>query len=160
MASNTPYKDEISSNRSERIAKIRRFYFKNKYEDFAIKLEVSVKYASGLCNKKEVITEKTLEKILKTFPEISRNWLYFGEGEMFYHSAGTISNTATGNTNVGSIVQGHTIETPQPSADINRLIDAISTLTTANQSQANTLAQQSEQISKLISLLESRMKSD
>ena len=150
MTSKTPYKDEISSNRSERIAKIRSLYFKNKYEDFAIKLEVSVKYASGLCNKKEVITEKTLEKILKTFPEISRNWLYFGEGEMFYHSAGTISNTATGNTNVGSIIQGRTIETKGNDELVLSQQKTIALLT-----EQTTKFQ--EQIDRLLAILERRL---
>ena len=145
---------QILTERSERIAKIRSFYFKNHFEDFAAKMGVSVKYASGLCNQKEVITEKTLEKILKAFPEISRKWLYFGEGEMF--SSGNISNAAIGNSNFENIIQGQTVEVIPPSSELNRLIETITTLTVTNQSQANTLQQQSEQIGRLISLLEAK----
>ncbi len=81
-------KDEILSERSNRISEIRTFYFNRNFKNFALKLGVSEKYASNLCNNKQVITEKTLEKILKLFPEISRAWLYFGIGEMLIDSNG------------------------------------------------------------------------
>ena len=134
-------------------------YYRLNSKQFCTKIGVNLTYVNDAKKgKTKKITNDVADKILYQFPNLNRIWLITGEGEMYLHK--NTSNTAIGNSNVGSIVQGHTIETPQPSADINRLIDAISTLTTANQSQANTLAQQSEQISKLISLLESRMKSD
>jgi len=54
---------------------------------FAEKLGVSTAYSSALCNAKEPITQRTLEKILTTFPEVNRSWLYFGEGEMLVAEA-------------------------------------------------------------------------
>ena len=114
---------KISSERSKRIAKIRAFYYKGRYEDFAKKLQVSVTYASGICNSKEVITEKTLEKILDAFPDVSRQWLYLGEGEMLRASSVLASehreklSESTMNTagDVSGInVQGRNVTIPSP----------------------------------------------
>lgn len=116
-----------SSERSKRIAKIRAFFFKGRYEEFAKKLQVSVTYASGICNSKEVITEKTLEKILNAFPDVSRQWLYLGEGEMLCSSpvlaseprANLERSYSEGTTNTagdvsGINVQGRNVTIPSP----------------------------------------------
>lgn len=47
---------------------------------------------------------KKLEDILKTFPELNRAWLLFGEGEMLKTTStfsGDITVTGNGNTNIG-----------------------------------------------------------
>ena len=137
---------QILAERSERIAKIRSFYFKNHYDDFASKLEVSVKYASGLCNQKEVITEKTLEKILKVFPEVSRKWLFFGEGEMF--SNGNITN------NAGDIIQGQTVEVSKTRDELLQSQQRTIELLT---NQANKFQ---EQIDRFLSMLEKCLEQD
>lgn len=41
---------------------------------------------------------KTIEKILKTYQDINREWLLYGQGEMLYMSG--IEAHATGNSNV------------------------------------------------------------
>lgn len=73
---------ENSRKRANRISKIRELYCDGNNVVFAEKLGVSKQYSSGLCTAGERISERTLEKILKIFPEINRTWLFFGEGDM------------------------------------------------------------------------------
>ncbi len=76
-----------SSIRANRISEIRAFFCNGNNAEFAERLGVSKQYSSGLCTAGERITERTLEKILTTFPEVNRSWLYFGEGEMLIAEA-------------------------------------------------------------------------
>ena len=135
----------ILSERSNRIAKIRAFYFKNQFEEFARKLHVSSKYASGLCNKKEVITDKTLEKILSAFPDVSRAWLYFGEGEML--NAGQVNQQSYVTVEGDNIINGSSKET----------IKGMDTLIATNARLASTLQQQADQIDRLLKIIESKL---
>lgn len=76
-----------SSIRANRISEIRTLFCNGNNAEFAERLGVSKQYSSGLCTAGERITERTLEKILTTFPEVNRSWLYFGEGEMLIAEA-------------------------------------------------------------------------
>ena len=137
---------QILSERSDRIAKIRGFYFKGQFEEFARKLQVSSKYASGLCNKKEVITDKTLEKILSAFPSVSREWLYFGKGEMFVNGS-QVNNQSNMTVKGDNIVNGSTKTTTE----------GMETLITTNARLATTLQQQADQIDRLLKIIESKL---
>lgn len=88
------------------------------------------------------ISDKVADKILAVFPAISRSWLLTGEGEMLRVSGDVVTNTAVGNR--GSVVQGKTVSAPAPELDIIR-------------SQQDTIRQQSDQISRLISIIESKI---
>ena len=77
-----PIEVENSRKRALKIQEIREKLCKNDNSIFAAKIGVSKQYASGLCTASERITDKTLEKILKFFPEVSRAWLFSDEGEM------------------------------------------------------------------------------
>ena len=70
--------DEIS----KRIDKIRQYFCDGVNIDFAAKIGKDPTYTSQLCNGTKSIGKKIIEKILETFPEVSRTWLYFGEGNM------------------------------------------------------------------------------
>lgn len=74
--------------------------------------------------KTKKITEEVAGKILSIYPEFSRIWLLTGEGEMLRQE---VVNTAEGNTNVGSIVQGQNVTTtsPEDAARYDRLISLL-----------------------------------
>ena len=82
-----PIEVENSRKRALKIQEIREKLCKNDNSIFAAKIGVSKQYASGLCTASERITDKTLEKILKFFPEVSRAWLFSDEGEMLRSSS-------------------------------------------------------------------------
>ena len=82
-----PLEVENSRKRAVRIQEIREILCNGDNAEFSAKMGFSKQYASGLCTASERITDKTLEKILKVFPEVSRSWLFFGEGEMLRSSS-------------------------------------------------------------------------
>lgn len=87
-----------------------------------------------------------LDTILQAFPEVSRAWLYFGEGDML---KAEVVNTANGNTN-SSIVQGKTVTTAP---------EGLETLISTNAKQADTIARQSAQIDRLLAIIEQKLMS-
>ena len=66
----------------QRIAEIRQFYCNGNNVDFAAKLGKDPTYTSQLCNGSKAPGKKILNLILKVFSNVSRVWLYFGEGVM------------------------------------------------------------------------------
>lgn len=82
-----PLEVENSRKRAVKIQEIREILCNGDNAEFSAKMGFSRQYASGLCTASERITDKTLEKILKVFPEVSRSWLFFGEGEMLRSSS-------------------------------------------------------------------------
>lgn len=140
---------------SKKLGEIRSLFCNGDNSVFAEKLGVSTAYTSSLCNAKEPITQRTLEKILKIFPDVSPAWLYLDEGEML-----RTDNSNQGGTvgeNSGIIVQHGDNSTYNNNSDllsvvhaqqetISRQSDTIATLTETNR-------QQSEQIGKLIEML-------
>lgn len=103
ISERNPIEVENSIKRAKNIAKIREFCCNGNNMLFSEKLGVSLQYASSLCNGKERVTEKTLEKILTAFPEVSRAWLYFGEGNML--KSDNSAQHGTFGENNGIIVQ-------------------------------------------------------
>ena len=70
--------DEIG----QRIDKIRQFYCGGYNVEFASQIGKDPTYTSQLCNGSKVAGKKILDKILETFPDVNRTWLYFGDGNM------------------------------------------------------------------------------
>lgn len=66
----------------QRIDKIRQFFCGGYNIEFAAKIGKDPTYTSQLCNGSKAAGKKIIEKILSTFPDVNRTWLYFGEGEM------------------------------------------------------------------------------
>lgn len=70
------------NEKSFRINKIREYFCDGNNKIFAEKLGISTTQASNLCGGKINIGEKSLYKVLLAFPEVSKAWLFRGEGEM------------------------------------------------------------------------------
>lgn len=135
---------EIDQNlieKSNRISQIRDFFCNGDNTEFALKLQSSTNYTSSLCNGKKPIGEKVLNKILVAFPDVSRSWLYFGEGEMV---SGKKFSIRTNNQH-GNNYQGEHINSNQ-----EELINLV-------KSQQETISKQTSQIDKLISIIEQKL---
>ena len=79
---------------SSRIDQIRQYFCNGINVDFAAKIGKDPTYTSQLCTGTKSIGNKIIEKILETFPEVSKSWLYFGEGSMLI-SDGTPAQPAS-----------------------------------------------------------------
>ena len=123
-----------------RIDKIRHYFCGGINVDFAAKIGKDPTYTSQLCNGTKLPGKKILELILSKFPMVSRQWLYFGDGDMLNNIHP--SNNATGNNVGGNIVQIKNDDSVDKS-DINRLITL--------------LENKDKQIDRLIALLEERI---
>lgn len=66
----------------ERISKIREVYCKGRNVDFAQRIGKEPTYTSQICNGIKIPSKPVLEEIIAAFPDLSRSWLYFGEGKM------------------------------------------------------------------------------
>ncbi len=88
---------------SSRIDQIRQYFCNGVNVDFAAKIGKDPTYTSQLCTGTKSIGNKIIEKILETFPEVSKTWLYLGEGEMLRTDNSTQHNTVSDNK--GIIVQ-------------------------------------------------------
>lgn len=69
-------------NLSSRIAQIRVTFCENNNQLFAEKIGKSVQYASSICSGSKPVGRKVLDEILTSFPQVSKSWLYVGEGDM------------------------------------------------------------------------------
>ena len=141
---------------SKRLNEIRSKLCDNNNQKFANLLGVSTGYASNLCNKKEAITDRTLQKILKIFPEVSSTWLYLGEGEMLKTDSSRQRSSVAGD-NRGIIVQHGDNSTYNNNSELASVV--LAQQETINKQQATITAltetnrQQTEQIGKLIEML-------
>ena len=72
---------------SKRISKIRQDFCDGKNTVFAERIGKDDSYASQICGGAKVPGRGVLEEILTVFPEVSRPWLYFGEGRMLVADA-------------------------------------------------------------------------
>lgn len=100
---------------------------------FEERCELSNGYISSM--RKGFGAEK-LENVLKEFPELSRDWLLYGEGDML---SGEVQQNVNGNNNH---VAGRDINIS--SEDFSKLIDTVN--------------KQQEQMGRLITLLENKNK--
>jgi transcriptional regulator with XRE-family HTH domain len=83
--------DENKTEVSQRIAKIKTYFCNNNNGEFARKLGVTEQYASNISNGTKSTGAKLLDKILETFPQVSKQWLYLGEGEMLSTSTPAVT---------------------------------------------------------------------
>ena len=70
-------------------------------KDFAASIGISQASLSSIYNGRTLPTSRHVEAIHKRFPEISTNWLMFGEGEMLL--SGASSSGAASTTPPGSV---------------------------------------------------------
>lgn len=85
---------EKFNEKSLRINKIRDYFCDGNNKLFAKKLGISTTQASNLCGGKINIGEKSLYKVLFAFPEVSKAWLFRGEGQMLSTSTPASEPTA------------------------------------------------------------------
>lgn len=67
---------------SDRFSKIKAIYFGNNNRRFAEAIDINETTLSSICNGKTNAGSKIMEKVLAACPDVSRSWLYFGEGSM------------------------------------------------------------------------------
>lgn len=79
---------------SRRIAQIRRELCHDDNTEFARRLGKSRQHTSALCNGKSNAGKQTLDLILSSFPTVSRQWLYFGDGSMLTSAPAPASTPA------------------------------------------------------------------
>lgn len=66
---------------NERIKFIREKLCNGSNAEFAEKVGIPRTKASSLCSREPYISDAMLMKILNAFPEVNKNWLFWGEGE-------------------------------------------------------------------------------
>lgn len=135
-----------------RILQIRRTFFEDNNRRFAEKIGENEKTLSQICSGDRNGGWAIVQKILDNMPNINANWLLKGRGEMQIVVGDSISNNATGNNNVGTIVQGKNI-TNAPTPETAKLIESISDLTNSVSALTASNLRQSEQISTLLEQL-------
>lgn len=77
-------------------------------QDFAARLEVSPASLSSIFTGRTNPTSNHVNAIHRVFPEISVNWLMFGEGEMLVGGAGEQAGASAGATAVPTSEEGAT----------------------------------------------------
>ena len=92
---------EENKELNRRISEIRKVFCGNSNEEFAAKLGISTSRASTICNSEPSIGLGVLERISAAFPEVSRNWLFFGEGDMYGNN---VSINGSNNAHIGNSV--------------------------------------------------------
>lgn len=132
--------DDNLTEKANRITKIRDLFCNGNNTEFATKLQSSTNYTSSLCNGQKSIGEKILNKILSVFPDVNRAWLYFGEGDMLV-DGGYMIHT---NNQHGNNYQGEHVQTN------SELIELV-------KSQQETIHKQTNQIDRLIAMLEQKI---
>lgn len=68
--------------KSARIAEIRQTFFNGNNRKMSLNTGIEETYLSRICKGNAEPGDALFEKILQALPEISRSWLYLGEGEM------------------------------------------------------------------------------
>jgi plasmid maintenance system antidote protein VapI len=137
--------DSKLSEIGSRINQIRLNLCGGKNDEFAAKIGKSWQYASAICNGRKQVGKGMLEEILKAFPQVSRTWLYFGEGEML--NAGQVNQQSYVTVEGDNIINGSSKET----------IKGMDTLIATNARLASTLQQQADQIDRLLKIIESKL---
>ena len=85
------------SEQAKRIGKIRRILAENSNNVFAEKVGITPQLSSSIIAGRKGVGRQLAEKILAAFPELSREWLYTGEGPMIAADNG--SQVISGNGN-------------------------------------------------------------
>lgn len=113
---------ENFSKIEDRIKKIRSVFCDNSNANFAKKIGKSPHYASQLCTGASKPGRNMLDTILRVFPSVSRQWLFFGDGDMYVSSAdnyGDIHDNKVGGDLLGN---GAIKNDPAELADLTALI--------------------------------------
>ena len=126
---------------SQRISRIKTYYCNNNNKEFAEKIGVTQQYSSNICNGSKSIGKNVLKKILDSFPEVSKLWLFSGKGPMLAGNDTASDGSALSATGDSS------------ATDIQDLIHTVGQLSDTLHLQSDTINRQSLQISRLLDLL-------
>lgn len=126
-------------------------YSKISIKQFEERCSLSNGYISSM--RKGFGTEK-LDNVLREFPELNREWLLYGEGDMLNNNISNSGDTISNKGNISHVVgNGNNVKTGDKiidDKDISRLLDIIETQ--GSQFNERLIASQSH-IDKLIDLL-------
>lgn len=109
---------------------------------------ISVKKFEELCNlsngyvssMRKGFGNDKLSNVLKMFPELNRNWLIYGEGEM-------LSNSIIQNNENGDNIQGNSVTINKQEGDYLEIIKSLTSQLTKSQ----------EQMDRLITIIENKL---
>ena len=107
--------------------------------DFASKIGVARSQFSEILSGKRKITEKLVNKIHDLYPNLNKEWLTTGEGEMLI---GVIQNNENGDN-----INGHSVTINKQEGDY---LDIIKSLTAQ-------LTKSQEQMDRLITIIENKL---
>lgn len=115
--------------------------------DFASKIGVARSQISELLNGKRTISAKLINKIYKMFPELNRDWLTTGEGEM-------LMGWVFQNNKNGDNIQGNSVTINKPERDY---LDIIKKLTSQLSKSQEQISKSQEQMDRLITIIENKL---
>lgn len=102
-----------------RFSEIRAYFCDNSNKKFAEMVGISEKTSSNYCGGSKIPGKKILDRVLLAFPDVSRSWLYLGEGSMLNQSSAPSINTIN---QKGDNTQNNNVT----SEDVSKLIEAVS----------------------------------
>lgn len=156
----------------ERISEIRKEFCNGKNKEFAAKLGITEQNSSSYCKGRIKVGNRTINRILRTFPQVNRRWLMFGEGEMVSNgSRKIIPSEKTGNTTPLELENNEILEKstsykkkgandskrkPSPSADSKMFTGSKATSTESNTAIITPSINYFYYYDRLISILENR----
>lgn len=126
-----------------------RIYTFIKYKDISVKkfeelCDLSNGYISSM--RKGFGTDK-LNNVLRLFPELNREWLIYGEGEML--------NTSVSQTNTnGDNINGHSVTINKTEGDYLEIIKSLTAQLAVSQQQVSV---SQEQMNRLITIIENKL---
>lgn len=126
---------------SERLHRVREELCGGSNKEFAERLGVSRQYASAICTGHARPKAETLERLLEVFPQVRRQWLLQGEGEML--ATGGATGWTTSMSSTPEEMQTGSVTLPAEFLAMFRR-------------QAESMLSKDEQISQLIALLEKK----
>lgn len=91
----TTSKEKKISEWAKRVEKIRRILAENNNNVFAEKVGITPQLASAIVSGSKGVGRNVAEKILAAFPDVSRVWLYTGDGPML--NTGNVGDNNSGN---------------------------------------------------------------
>ena len=123
---------------NQRITQIKTYFCAGNNKKFAERLQTTEQYASNICNGTKSVGSKLLEKILDTFPEVSKSWLLTGEGVMLMDGSPGGNQQRAVTVGGDNIVGGSSKNTAE---GLDRLFDAVARLVETNAQLVETNAQ-------------------
>jgi len=114
--------------------------------DFASKIGVARSQFSEILNGKRKITEKLVNRIHDLYPNLNREWLINGDGEMLN---GVIQNNENGDN-----IHGNSVTVNKAEGDYLEIIKNLTSQLSRSQEQ---ISKSQEQMDRLITIIENKL---